>query len=239
MTCHSEIVPALSTFCLLLLRLQAHCLPPLDVLDYLDLLHQHNLSWAARRTCVCGWSQGAPQPSLGGVHPHLQSLYLQLALSDIMSLLLNNSFWAKTVTYSVELLHVHGLLLHASHLLPLQYGSGTVHIHNTEQLLLATDCGILHGLSHVCHQHLLGPHRHQVVHHYLFVPLCTGIYFTSFFLPLLLGTRTFLILAESLEPSHTPITFVIISMRMGTMTSCSSTAMMSLLSHKAVVGQRL
>ena len=105
MTCHSEIIPALSTFCLLLLRLQAHCLPPLDVLDYLDLLHQHNLSWAARRTCVCGWSQGAPQPSLGGVHPHLQSLYLQLALSDIMSLLLNNSFWAKTVTYSMDLLH--------------------------------------------------------------------------------------------------------------------------------------
>ena len=149
--------------------------------------------------------------ALGGVHPHLQTSYLQLALSDIMSLLLNNSFWAKTVTHSMDLLHVHGLLLHASHLLPLQYGSGTVHIHNTEQLLLATDCGILHGLSHVCHQHLLGPHRHQVVHHYLFVPLCTGIYFTSFFLPLLLGTRTFLILATLLEPSPTSITFVIIS----------------------------
>ena len=39
---------------------------------------------------------------------------------------------------------------------------GTVHIHNTEQLLLAIDCSILHGLSHVCHQHLLGQH--------LFVP---------------------------------------------------------------------
>ena len=78
---------------------------------------------------------------------------------------------------------------------------GTVHIHNTEQHPLAIDCGILHGLSHVCHQHLLGPHRHQVVPHYLFVPLCTGIYFTSFFLPLLLGTRTFLILAFP-HPHH-------------------------------------
>ena len=39
-----------------------------------------------------------------------------------MSLLLNNSFWAKTLTYSVDLLHGHGLLLHTNHLLPLQYG---------------------------------------------------------------------------------------------------------------------
>ena len=60
--------------------------------------------------------------ALCGVHPHHQSGYLQLALSDIMSLLLNNSFWAKTLTYSVDLLHGHGLLLHTNHLLPLQYG---------------------------------------------------------------------------------------------------------------------
>ena len=123
MTCHSEIIPALSIFCLLLLRPQAHFLPPLDELDQFGLLHLHNLSWSARRTFVCGWSQDAPKRSSCPVPCyHRQTSYLQSALSDIMSLLLNNSFLAKTVIYSMYLLHVHGLLLHASHLLPLQYG---------------------------------------------------------------------------------------------------------------------
>ena len=82
--------------------------------------------------------------ALGGVHPHLQTSYLQLALSDIMSLLLNNSFWAKTVTHSMDLLHVHGLLLHASHLLPLQYGpalSLRVHGDSAHPQYLATPFG--------------------------------------------------------------------------------------------------
>ena len=71
---------------------------------------------------------------------------------------------------SGHLLHVHRLLLQANHLLPLQYspalslrvdGDSAVDgdIINTEQLLLAIDCGILHGMFY--------PHQ-NVVHHVRF-----------------------------------------------------------------------
>ena len=43
----------------LLLRPQAHCLPSLDVLEYLGLLHQNNKQPIL--TFTCGWSQQAPQ----------------------------------------------------------------------------------------------------------------------------------------------------------------------------------
>ena len=86
---------------------------------------------------------------------------------------------------SGHLLHVDGHILHTSHLLPLQNSSALSlrvhgdsahgHIINNEQILVAIDCGILHGLAHVCHQHLLGP---QVVHPPECGPSCTSSLWT-------------------------------------------------------------
>ena len=105
MTCHSEIYPALSTFCLLLLRPQAHCLPPLDVIEYLSHLplqvyevpvislhrpqqctaacisYYHSITFSSTCTPGIGW---CPPPT------YKRHIYM-----------VNNSLWAKTVTYSM------------------------------------------------------------------------------------------------------------------------------------------
>ena len=87
MSCHSEIHPAISTFCLLLLRPQAHCLPPLDVIEYLSHqpLQVHEVPVIS------------PHPS-----PQALIIISPLALHVHLACSWTTPLGQKTVTYSMD-----------------------------------------------------------------------------------------------------------------------------------------